>query len=496
LSGSGTVATVNPAPPAANLVSTTPAATNSVAAALAPFPPLWINELQADNLTGITNRAGQRTAWLELYNPGTNVIPLNGFYLANNYTNLMQWAFPSNAVISAGQFKVIFADALTNLSTTNELHTSFVLPGGAGSLALSRLAANAQLQVLDYVNYTNLGTNYSYGSFPDAQSFDRRNFYHATPGAANDGTSLPPPSFIPYASAGVVYSQNFDALPNPGATSVNSGNPVTINGTTYSLANPFDFALPVFASGSVGGLGISSLAGWYGLADPGASVGTRFGATDGDQTTGGIISFGLPNSSSRKIRQPDRRHAQVPQRQVNGRSVAPVQPAQNAHLLLFHRSDRDGSILDRRNRLSARTERKLPHRAGGHRRCGGGWYGDDQPDQFKRHQPGHHQLAAGRRLLGGLGNDGYLGQIPGPGYRQPELCRFKPAAHGSSLIEHPTVCDQLCFQLVNPRGPEVSGGIQYGSHHHQLGAGNGNPLGATNNLASPRLFYRVRILSP
>jgi hypothetical protein len=26
--------------------------------------------------------------------------------------------------------------------------------------------------------------------------------------------------------------------------------------------------------------------------------------------------------------------------------------------------------------------------------------------------------------------------------------------------------------------------------------GNGNPLGATNNLASPRLFYRIRILSP
>jgi hypothetical protein len=48
-------------------------------------------------------------------------------------------------------------------------------------------------------------------------------------------------------------------------------------------------------------LGLSSLAGWYGLADPTASVGTRFGATDGDQTTGGQISFGLPNSSDRAL---------------------------------------------------------------------------------------------------------------------------------------------------------------------------------------------------
>jgi hypothetical protein len=264
------------------------------------FPPLWINELQADNLTGVTNSAGQRTAWLELYNPSTNKVSLDGLYLANNYTNLTQCAFPANASINAGQFKVIFADGLTSLSTTNELHTSFVLPSGAGSLALTRLT-NSQLQVLDYINYTNLATNYSYGSFPDGQSFVRQACYHATPGATNDGTSMQPPSFIAYAIAGAVYTQNFGSLPNPGAVSVNSDNPVTINGITYSLANPFDFAFPAIADGNVGGLGIPALAGWYGMADPTASVGTRFGATDGDQTTGGVISFGPPSSSNRAV---------------------------------------------------------------------------------------------------------------------------------------------------------------------------------------------------
>jgi hypothetical protein len=83
--------------------------------------------------------------------------------------------------------------------------------------------------------------------------------------------------------------------------SVNSGNPVTINGITYSLANPFGFAAPAIANGNLGGLAITELAGWYGMADPAASVGTRFGATDGDQTTGGVISFGLPNSSNRTL---------------------------------------------------------------------------------------------------------------------------------------------------------------------------------------------------
>ena len=297
LSGSGTVATVNPAPAAAYLNSATPGTPNSVAASVTPFPSLWINELQADNLNGITNSAGQHVGWLELYNPSTNVIPLNGLYLANNYTNLLLWEFPSNAVINASQFKVIFADALTNLSTTNELHAGFILPSGTGSLALTRLAANGQQQVLDCVDYVNISPNDSYGSFPDGQSFDRQEFFQATPGAPNNGTATPPPSFIDYSVPGSVYTQNFDSLPNPGAASVNANNPVTINGAIYSLANPYDFAFPVIASGGSGGLGISALAGWYGSSVSAA----QFGATDGDQTTGGQISFGLPNSSNRAL---------------------------------------------------------------------------------------------------------------------------------------------------------------------------------------------------
>jgi hypothetical protein len=276
--------------------SATPGAPNSVAASLAPFPSLWINELQADNLNGITNRSGQHAGWLEIYNPSTNTLSLNGLYLANNYTNFLQWAFPTNASINAGQFKVIFADTLTNLSTTNELHTSFILPSGSGSLALTRLATNGQPQVLDYVDYQNISVNDSYGSFPDGQSFYRQEFFQATPGAANNGSATPPASFIDYTAAALVYAQNFDSLPDPGATSINTANPVTINDITYSLANPYDFAYPALNTGS-GGLGVSALAGWYGTS----ALLSRFGATDGDQTTGGQISFGLPSSSNRAL---------------------------------------------------------------------------------------------------------------------------------------------------------------------------------------------------
>jgi hypothetical protein len=289
---------IEPPSPTSPLSVCTPDAPNSVRTNLPAFPPLWLNELQAGNLTGITNAAGQRVPWLELYNPSTNAVSLAGLYLANNYSNLTQWAFPAAASINPGQFKIIFADGQTNLSTLTELHTSFVLPSPTGSLALSRLF-NGQPQVLDFMDYTNLPPNYSYGSLPDGQAFTRQQFFYATPGGSNSAVAAA--SFIPYTAAGSLYTQAFDSLPNPGPVSVNSANPVTIDGITYSLPNPFDFAAPPSVGGQNGGLGLPAMAGWFGLASSGPNTGVRFGASYGDQTSGGVISFGPPNGANRAL---------------------------------------------------------------------------------------------------------------------------------------------------------------------------------------------------
>jgi len=99
---------------------------------------------------------------------------------------------------------------------------------------------------------------------------------------------------------GGTYIQSFDTLPDPGATSVNTAPAPVINGITYTLplANALPFALddPTIGSGgaSIGG---KALAGWYGadlLID-------RLGATFGDQTTGGLLDFGLASSSNRAL---------------------------------------------------------------------------------------------------------------------------------------------------------------------------------------------------
>jgi len=108
----------------------------------------------------------------------------------------------------------------------------------------------------------------------------------------------PAPSAVGYTNG--VYFQNFDSLPDPGSASVNSinnpVNPGNINGIAYSLANPFDFNYPVILNSYVGGLGLAKMQGWYGAADTlytGVGGVSRFGAQDGDQSTGGVIDFGL-----------------------------------------------------------------------------------------------------------------------------------------------------------------------------------------------------------
>ena len=171
-------------------LAASPGAANPPATALPPFPKLWINEVQPQNVNSITDNHTQRDPWIELYNSGADPVTLDGLYLTDNYTNLTQWSFPAGSVINAGEFKVVFADGEADQSTSSEIHTSFRLSPGSGSLALSRIYAGAA-QVIDYLNYEGVDAGRSYGSVPDGQSFDRVEFYYVTPGAANNSAAAP-----------------------------------------------------------------------------------------------------------------------------------------------------------------------------------------------------------------------------------------------------------------------------------------------------------------
>ena len=172
------------------VLALTPGASNNLAATLAPVPSLWLNEVQPDNATGPADSTGARGPWVELYNSGTNVVSLDGLYLTDTYASLAQWAFPAGAFLNPGQFRTVFCDGQPGRSTEAEWHAGFRLQAARGSVALVYMTGG-QPAVLDYLNYSDLGPDRSYGAYPDGQLIHRRSFHFATPGAPNNPASPP-----------------------------------------------------------------------------------------------------------------------------------------------------------------------------------------------------------------------------------------------------------------------------------------------------------------
>jgi len=171
-------------------VGATPGLVNSPAAVRPPFPPVWINELLPNNLTGRTDNAGDRDPWVELYNAGTNVISLNGWHLSDSYTDLPRWAFPANASISPGQFLLVWLDGESGESTASELHAGFRIAPTNGSVALV-FPVNSTPMILDYLSYDLATPDHSLGFHPDGEPGPRQTFAVPTPGATNS-VAVPP----------------------------------------------------------------------------------------------------------------------------------------------------------------------------------------------------------------------------------------------------------------------------------------------------------------
>src|SRR5262249_35090338 len=138
---------------------------------------------------------GHHEPWLELYNPGAGPVSLNGFYLSDNYTNLLTWPFPAGTSLGPTQFLTVFADAVPGESIATELHTSFRLSASTGSVALVQVT-NGTPQVLDYLDYNLIAANRSFGSFPDGQPLHRQLFSIATPSGTNNGAFPPVAVYI------------------------------------------------------------------------------------------------------------------------------------------------------------------------------------------------------------------------------------------------------------------------------------------------------------
>ncbi|MGZ8940416.1 MAG: lamin tail domain-containing protein, partial [Limisphaerales bacterium] len=170
-------------------VSFTPGAANSVRRDLPSIPPIWINEVHPINTTGITDSAGERDPWIELYNDSSADVNLGGWALTDDFAALTKYDIPLNALIPAYGFLLVWADGSIS-NPSGELHANFRLSSTGGTVVLSTRQSGVPV-IADYLQYSSVADQ-SYGAERDGHPLARKLLSQSSPGTANGGAMNPP----------------------------------------------------------------------------------------------------------------------------------------------------------------------------------------------------------------------------------------------------------------------------------------------------------------
>ena len=143
---------------------------------------LVINEIMASNRIVIHDEDGAYHDWIELFNSSSRTINLEGYWLANDPDQAMQWVFPETE-IGAGEYLLIYASGNDRRDPDGAyFHTNFRLARSGDQLTLGHPDGT----ILDEIVFEDkLPSNISLGRIsPHDEEWV---FYlDATPGAAND----------------------------------------------------------------------------------------------------------------------------------------------------------------------------------------------------------------------------------------------------------------------------------------------------------------------
>ena len=121
-----------------------------------------ISEFMASNDNTIDDQDGNSSDWIEIFNPTSGTINLDGYFLTDDSADKTMWEFPST-VLSAGERIVVFASKKDRANSGSELHTNFKLSKSMDYLALINPDGNTVESVYD--NFSgNQQTDVSYGT--------------------------------------------------------------------------------------------------------------------------------------------------------------------------------------------------------------------------------------------------------------------------------------------------------------------------------------------
>ncbi|KAL0031002.1 hypothetical protein WJX79_008100 [Trebouxia sp. C0005] len=232
-----------------------------------------ISEVQAVNSGTITNSLGNSPSWVELFNPTSSAVNLQGYSLSTSSNQAFNFQFPSVSIPAGGYQLVYVTGKTTAAQAGSDVLTSLTLSKNGGSVVLLDGSGN----IASAVYYPSLAiSDQSYGIATEtvapvtgpAYSFLDK----ATPKAANSGPSTSLAASIsgvtnspdPRPQGGAAIPVTAFVLPNTAAVGtvqltylVNYGSPVTIPMT--AAAGSYQYSATIPSSAVTAG----SLVRWY-----------------------------------------------------------------------------------------------------------------------------------------------------------------------------------------------------------------------------------------
>ena len=193
-----------------------------------------ISEFMADDESTLADEDGEFTGWIEVHNPTLTAVNLAGYYLTDDDTNLLKWAFP-DMVLAPDAYLVVFASGKHRTDSAKLLHTNFRLNNDGEPLALVGPGSDIIHAFTPYpaqtedISYGLLGADVNIEIFMGLP----------TPGAENDA-ALPPPLPVHFSHVSGLFTQDFDVTltsDEPGATilyTLDGSRPDEVNGQVYT----------------------------------------------------------------------------------------------------------------------------------------------------------------------------------------------------------------------------------------------------------------------
>ena len=102
--------------------------------------------------------------WIEIHNPTHEEVDLSGVYLTDSQEDLLQWAFPTGAVIPALGYVMVWADG--DVGKSRGYHAPFKLAGRGETVFLIDSDARGN-RILDQMTYSAVAQNESFGRLDD-----------------------------------------------------------------------------------------------------------------------------------------------------------------------------------------------------------------------------------------------------------------------------------------------------------------------------------------